>query len=89
VHPAGAVLRQERAGVHIQRQGPVTGDLTFGGYSEQIVVTEGFVRKFANLDLARVAPCFALVSHLFHPTALKVGPGRRSVWLLGGLGQWA
>jgi uncharacterized zinc-type alcohol dehydrogenase-like protein len=68
----------------------VSGDLTFGGYSDQIVVTEGFVLKIpANLDLARVAPLLCAGITTYSPLRhWKVGPGQKvGVVGLGGLGH--
>jgi uncharacterized zinc-type alcohol dehydrogenase-like protein len=68
----------------------VSQELTFGGYSEQIVVEERFVVKVpANLDLKAVAPllCAGITSYspLMH---WKVGPGQKvGVVGLGGLGH--
>jgi uncharacterized zinc-type alcohol dehydrogenase-like protein len=66
------------------------GGMTFGGYSDAIVVDEAFTLKVpANLDLAAVAPllCAGITtwSPLHH---WKVGPGQKvGIVGLGGLGH--
>ena len=68
----------------------VTGELTFGGYSDRIVVTEGFVLKVPEkLDLARVAPLLCAGITTYSPLRhWKVGPGHKvAVVGLGGLGH--
>ena len=69
-----------------------TGEPTFGGYSQAVVVREEFVLKVAeHMDLARVAPllCAGITSY----SPLKrwnAGPGTRlGVVGLGGLGHMA
>ena len=65
---------------------------TFGGYSENIVVTEGFVLKIpANLDLAAVAPLLCAGVTTWSPLVhWKVGKGSKvAVVGLGGLGHMA
>jgi alcohol dehydrogenase (NADP+) len=65
-------------------------DLTFGGYSEQIVVEQRFVAKVpANLDLKAVAPLLCAGITTYSPLRQwKVGPGQRiGIIGLGGLGH--
>jgi alcohol dehydrogenase (NADP+) len=64
--------------------------LTFGGYSEKIVVEERFVAKVpANLDLKAVAPLLCAGITTWSPLRhWKVGPGQKvGVIGLGGLGH--
>ena len=64
--------------------------LTFGGYSEQIVVEERFVVKVPeNLDLKAVAPLLCAGITTYSPLRhWKVGPGQKvGVIGLGGLGH--
>jgi uncharacterized zinc-type alcohol dehydrogenase-like protein len=64
--------------------------LTFGGYSEQIVVEERFVVKVAaSLDLKAVAPLLCAGITTYSPLRhWKVGPGQKvGVVGLGGLGH--
>ena len=64
--------------------------LTFGGYSEQIVVEERFVVKIpASLDLKAVAPLLCAGITTYSPLRhWKVGPGQKvGVIGLGGLGH--
>jgi uncharacterized zinc-type alcohol dehydrogenase-like protein len=66
------------------------GALTFGGYSEQIVVEERFVAKVPdNLDLKAVAPLLCAGITTWSPLRhWKVGPGQKvGVIGLGGLGH--
>ncbi|RYB02327.1 NAD(P)-dependent alcohol dehydrogenase [Lichenibacterium ramalinae] len=68
----------------------VSGGLTFGGYSQAVVVDEGFTLKIpANLDLKAVAPLLCAGITTFSPLKhWKVGPGQRvGVVGLGGLGH--
>lgn len=70
---------------HLNRQ-------TFGGYSENIVVTEGFVLKIpTNLDLAAVAPLLCAGVTTWSPLIhWKVGKDSKvAVVGLGGLGHMA
>ncbi len=65
-------------------------NLTFGGYSEQIVVEERFVVKVpANLDLKATAPLLCAGITTYSPLRhWKVGPGQRvGIIGLGGLGH--
>lgn len=65
---------------------------TFGGYSESIVVTEGFVLKIPeNLDLAAVAPLLCAGITTYSPLKhWKVGKDSKvAVVGLGGLGHMA
>jgi uncharacterized zinc-type alcohol dehydrogenase-like protein len=65
---------------------------TFGGYSESITVTEGFVLKVpANLDLAAVAPLLCAGITTWSPLKhWNVGKGTKvAVVGLGGLGHMA
>ena len=67
-----------------------TGELTFGGYSERIVVTEDFVLKVPEkLDLKRVAPLLCAGITTYSPLRhWNVGPGQKvAVVGLGGLGH--
>jgi uncharacterized zinc-type alcohol dehydrogenase-like protein len=64
--------------------------LTFGGYSEQIVVDEHFVAKISEkLDLKAVAPLLCAGITTYSPLRhWKVGPGQKvGVVGLGGLGH--
>ena len=68
----------------------VTGDLTFGGYSDRIVVTEGFVLRVPDkLDMARVAPLLCAGITTYSPLRhWKVSRGQKvGVVGLGGLGH--
>jgi uncharacterized zinc-type alcohol dehydrogenase-like protein len=65
-------------------------NLTFGGYSEQIVVEERFVVKVPEtMDLKAVAPLFCAGITTYSPLRhWKVGPGQKvGVIGLGGLGH--
>jgi uncharacterized zinc-type alcohol dehydrogenase-like protein len=67
-----------------------SGQLTFGGYSEQIVVEERFVVKIpGSLDLKAVAPLFCAGITTYSPLRhWKVGKGHKvGVIGLGGLGH--
>jgi uncharacterized zinc-type alcohol dehydrogenase-like protein len=69
-----------------------TGALTFGGYSNTIVVDQSFtVRVPENLDLAAVAPLLCAGITTFSPLRhWQVGPGSKvGVVGLGGLGHMA
>ncbi|WP_062227444.1 NAD(P)-dependent alcohol dehydrogenase [Aureimonas frigidaquae] len=71
---------------------PQTGKVTFGGYSEAIVVDEGFTLRIPeNLDLAAVAPLLCAGITTYSPLRhWKVGPGQKvGVVGLGGLGHMA
>jgi uncharacterized zinc-type alcohol dehydrogenase-like protein len=66
------------------------GTLTFGGYSEEIVVEERFVVKVSpKLDLKAVAPLLCAGITTYSPLRhWKVGPGQKvGVIGLGGLGH--
>jgi uncharacterized zinc-type alcohol dehydrogenase-like protein len=68
------------------------GGLTFGGYSNQIVVDENYVVKVSDkLDLAAVAPLLCAGITTYSPLKhWKVGPGHKvAVVGLGGLGHMA
>src|SRR6201991_5134756 len=68
------------------------GGVTYGGYSESIVVKESFVLKVpANLDLAGVAPLLCAGITTYSPMRhWGVGPGKKvGVVGLGGLGHMA
>ncbi len=68
----------------------VSGGITFGGYSQAIVVDEGFTLKIPeNLDLKAVAPLLCAGITTYSPLKhWKVGPGQRvGVVGLGGLGH--
>ena len=67
-----------------------TGGVTYGGYSESIVVDEHFVLKVpANLDLAGAAPLLCAGITTFSPLHhWGVGPGKKvGIVGLGGLGH--
>ena len=67
-----------------------TGGVTYGGYSESIVVDEHFVLKVpANLDLAGAAPLLCAGITTFSPLRhWGVGPGKKvGIVGLGGLGH--
>jgi uncharacterized zinc-type alcohol dehydrogenase-like protein len=66
--------------------------MTFGGYSEKVVVYEDFVLKVpANLDLAATAPLLCAGITTWSPLRhWKVGKGSKvAVIGLGGLGHMA
>lgn len=66
------------------------GNVTYGGYSQRIVVHEDFVLKIAaGLDLARVAPLLCAGITTYSPLRhWKIGAGARvGVVGLGGLGH--
>lgn len=68
------------------------GGRTFGGYSESVVVDEGFVLRLPeNLDLAATAPLLCAGITTYSPLShWKVGPGKRvGVVGIGGLGHMA
>jgi uncharacterized zinc-type alcohol dehydrogenase-like protein len=70
---------------------PVMGGHTFGGYSDHIVVDEGFVLKVGHHedDLAAVAPLLCAGITTYSPLRhWKVGPGQKvGIVGLGGLGH--
>jgi uncharacterized zinc-type alcohol dehydrogenase-like protein len=70
---------------------PVLGGHTFGGYSDHIVVDEGFVLKVGHQeqDLAAVAPLLCAGITTYSPLKhWKVGPGQKvGIVGLGGLGH--
>ena len=69
-----------------------SGEHTFGGYSEKVVVDEHFVLKIpANLNLAAVAPLLCAGITTWSPLRhWKVGPNSKvAVIGLGGLGHMA
>jgi len=70
---------------------PVLGGHTFGGYSDHIVVNEGFVLKVTHheRDLAAVAPLLCAGITTYSPLRhWKVGPGQKvGIVGLGGLGH--
>jgi uncharacterized zinc-type alcohol dehydrogenase-like protein len=70
---------------------PVLGGHTFGGYSDHIVVDEGFVLKVGHQeqDLAAVAPLLCAGITTYSPLRhWKVGPGQKvGIVGLGGLGH--
>ena len=70
---------------------PVLGGHTFGGYSDHIVVKEGFVLKINHDegDLAAVAPLLCAGITTYSPLRhWKVGPGQKvGIVGLGGLGH--
>jgi alcohol dehydrogenase (NADP+) len=66
------------------------GTPTLGGYSQSIVVTEGFVLRMpSNLDLAAAAPLLCAGITTYSPMRhWKVGPGKKvGIVGLGGLGH--
>jgi uncharacterized zinc-type alcohol dehydrogenase-like protein len=69
----------------------VLGGHTFGGYSDHIVVDEGFVLRISHpeADLAAVAPLLCAGITTYSPLRhWKVGPGQKvGVVGLGGLGH--
>ena len=68
----------------------VSGGLTFGGYSQVLVVDEDFALRIpANLDLAAVAPLLCAGITTYSPLRhWKVGPGQKvGIVGLGGLGH--
>jgi alcohol dehydrogenase (NADP+) len=68
------------------------GGVTFGGYSERVVVKESFTLKVdPKLDLAAVAPLLCAGITTYSPLRhWKVGPGQKvGVVGLGGLGHMA
>lgn len=69
---------------------PYTGTMTYGGYSDQIVVDEDFVLRVSDrLDLAAAAPLLCAGITTYSPLRhWKVGPGQRvGIVGLGGLGH--
>jgi uncharacterized zinc-type alcohol dehydrogenase-like protein len=70
---------------------PVLGGHTFGGYSDHIVVDEGFVLKVSHqeADLAAVAPLLCAGITTYSPLRhWNVGPGQKAgIVGLGGLGH--
>ncbi|QDH16711.1 NAD(P)-dependent alcohol dehydrogenase [Swingsia samuiensis] len=70
----------------------ITKEITYGGYSQHIVVREQFVLSVPeNLDIARVAPILCAGITTYAPLRnYGVGPGSRvAVAGLGGLGHMA
>jgi uncharacterized zinc-type alcohol dehydrogenase-like protein len=64
--------------------------MTYGGYSERIVVDQSFALKVpGNLDLAAVAPLLCAGITTYSPLRhWKVGPGQKiGIVGLGGLGH--
>jgi uncharacterized zinc-type alcohol dehydrogenase-like protein len=73
-------------------QDRVTGDVTYGGYSDHIIVREEFVLRMPEgLDMARAAPLLCAGITTYSPLRTwNVGPGSRvGVIGLGGLGHLA
>ena len=73
-------------------QDRVTGETTYGGYSDHIVVREEFVLSVPDgLDLSRVGPLLCAGITTYSPLRTwNVGPGSRvGVIGLGGLGHLA
>ena len=69
-----------------------TGGVTYGGYSQSIVVDEAFTLKVpTNLDLAAAAPLLCAGITTYSPLRRwKVGPGQKvGIVGLGGLGHMA
>jgi uncharacterized zinc-type alcohol dehydrogenase-like protein len=70
----------------------ITGDITYGGYSKQIVVDEDYVLRLSDkLPLAEVAPLLCAGITTYSPLRhWKVGKGHKlGVVGLGGLGHMA
>lgn len=70
----------------------ISGDITYGGYSKQIVVHEDFVLRVSDkLPLAQVAPLLCAGITTYSPLRhWKVGKGHKlGVMGLGGLGHMA
>ncbi|MDP1632003.1 MAG: NAD(P)-dependent alcohol dehydrogenase [Caulobacter sp.] len=70
----------------------ITGETTYGGYSDHIVVREAFVLKVPDsLDVTRVAPLLCAGITTYSPLRKwNAGPGTRlAVAGLGGLGHMA
>lgn len=70
----------------------ITGEPTFGGYSDHIVVREAFVLKIPDgMDIARAAPLLCAGITTYSPLRKwNAGPGTRlGVAGLGGLGHMA
>ncbi|HMA49285.1 MAG TPA: NAD(P)-dependent alcohol dehydrogenase [Magnetospirillaceae bacterium] len=68
----------------------ISGGMTYGGYSESIVVKESFALKVSEkLDLAAVAPLLCAGITTYSPLRhWKVGPGQKvGIVGLGGLGH--
>ena len=68
----------------------ITGDITYGGYSTQVVVNEDFVLRVPeNLDPAGTAPLLCAGITTYSPLQhWKVGPGKKvGIVGLGGLGH--
>ncbi len=68
------------------------GEITYGGYSKQIVVDENFTLLIpANLDIKAVAPLLCAGITTYSPLRRwKVGPGQKvAIVGLGGLGHMA
>lgn len=66
--------------------------ITYGGYSDSIVVTEDFVLKVpANLEMAKVAPLLCAGITTYSPLKFfKAGPNKKvGIMGLGGLGHMA
>ena len=71
---------------------PVLGGMTYGGYSDQVVVDQDFVLRVpSGLDPARAAPLLCAGITTWSPLRhWRVGPGQRvGVVGLGGLGHMA
>ncbi len=69
---------------------PISGGITHGGYSTQIVVTEHFVLRVSDkLDIKAVAPLLCAGITTYSPLMhWKVGPGQKvGIIGLGGLGH--
>ncbi|MBE1506452.1 NAD(P)-dependent alcohol dehydrogenase [Rhizobium viscosum] len=82
----------KRATVTYNGQDRVTGETTYGGYSNHIVVREEFVLSVPDgLDLSRVGPLLCAGITTYSPLRTwNVGPGSRvGVIGLGGLGHLA
>jgi uncharacterized zinc-type alcohol dehydrogenase-like protein len=68
----------------------ISGGITYGGYSDHVVVDESFVLRVPkNLDLAAAAPLLCAGITTYSPLRFhKVGPGQKvGVVGLGGLGH--
>src|SRR5579862_93274 len=85
-------LLRERSYIRYNSPDKHTGGVTYGGYSQRVVVDENYVLKVpANLDLAGVAPLLCAGITTYSPLRhWKVSKGQKvGVVGLGGLGHMA
>jgi uncharacterized zinc-type alcohol dehydrogenase-like protein len=92
--PCKAGLEQycERGNVGTYNAKAYDGEIMYGGYAQQIVVTEDFVVRIPDaLDLAHAAPLLCAGITTYSPLVhWKVGPGSKvAVVGMGGLGHCA